>query len=289
MEKFFPPPELTNGSTFPILLHYNLLNDPRTVKFAEAIQQTVKPGMRVLELGSGSAIMSLLAARAGATVTAVDMDMTLVNYGREAAERAGLAERIIFQEADAEKYIPKTPVDLIICEMQDTLCIRERQIQVMNRACHFLAPGGSVIARSVTNRASLAWTNYEFCGLEMPLPFFDTIEVSSPRSFLTPAIEYQKTYFDRENVPEFATEIVLKPRESGPVNCLVLETETEIIPGIIAPGSDWFNAPFVVPLEKTLELMVGDCAIVNLSYTMGGGLESLEYAVRVERPAKTGR
>lgn len=289
MDKLSLPRDDVHGPHFPILLHYNLVTDPRTKYFAEAIAELVRPGMRVLELGSGTGILSLLAARAGARVTAVEMDSQLVAYGRRAAKRAGLDQAVSFVEADAETYRPDGSVDLIVCEMQDTGCIRERQIQVMNRAREFLASGGTALARGVRSRISLAWTEYRLHGLELPLPFFATTEVPAPRVVRTEAVIYQQLDFLAATDPKVQVQVKLPVRLAGPANCLVIETETELLPGRCCGGSDWFNAPFVVPFEEELELRDGDCPVVEMSYIMGEGLKTFDYAVRPGRPEETER
>src|SRR5438105_1615555 len=56
--------------------------------------------MRALDMGSGSGVSALLAARAGAEVIAVDVNPAAVDCGRENATRNGLADRIKFARGD---------------------------------------------------------------------------------------------------------------------------------------------------------------------------------------------
>jgi SAM-dependent methyltransferase len=60
----------------------------------------LKPGMRVLDVACGTGNLALPAARAGATVTGVDLAPNLVEQARENAKREGLS--IHFDEGDAE-------------------------------------------------------------------------------------------------------------------------------------------------------------------------------------------
>jgi SAM-dependent methyltransferase len=60
----------------------------------------LQPGMKVLDVACGSGNLSLPAARAGATVTGVDIAPNLIYQARENAEREGL--KIQFDEGDAE-------------------------------------------------------------------------------------------------------------------------------------------------------------------------------------------
>jgi len=68
--------------------------------YHQAVAAEVGPHMRVLDMGSGSGVSALLAARAGAEVIAVDVNPAAVDCGRENATRNGLADRIKFARGD---------------------------------------------------------------------------------------------------------------------------------------------------------------------------------------------
>lgn len=57
-------------------------------------------GWRVLDAGCGTGMLAVDLAQRGASVVAVDLSPTLVGYGRERAEAAGVGERIAFHDGD---------------------------------------------------------------------------------------------------------------------------------------------------------------------------------------------
>ncbi len=57
-------------------------------------------GWRVLDAGCGTGMLAVDLALRGAQVTAVDLSPTLVGYGRDRAEAAGVVDRIAFHAGD---------------------------------------------------------------------------------------------------------------------------------------------------------------------------------------------
>lgn len=75
--------------------HVPMLHDrPRNRCYVEAIARDVKPGMLVLEIGSGAGLLALLAARAGAQVVTCEANPIVAAAAAENARRNGLADRI---------------------------------------------------------------------------------------------------------------------------------------------------------------------------------------------------
>lgn len=60
----------------------------------EAVRAHVEPGDRVLDMGTGSGVNAVLAAMAGASVLAVDVNPEAVRAARANAERNGVGERV---------------------------------------------------------------------------------------------------------------------------------------------------------------------------------------------------
>jgi ribosomal protein L11 methyltransferase len=64
---------------------------PTTQLCAEVVAARARPGVRVLDVGCGSGVLAVLAARLGATVVAVDVDADAVATTSDNAQRAGVA------------------------------------------------------------------------------------------------------------------------------------------------------------------------------------------------------
>lgn len=72
-------------------------------------------GRAVADIGTGSGLLALIAARAGASVVATDISRTAVECARANATRNRLADRIAFAESDVWDAVPDAaPFDLVV-------------------------------------------------------------------------------------------------------------------------------------------------------------------------------
>ncbi|MEP6999612.1 MAG: 50S ribosomal protein L11 methyltransferase [bacterium] len=83
------------------------------------LPSVIRHGDRVADLGSGSAVLSIAAAKLGAShVTAVEIDHDSIENARENVERNGVADRITIFEADANVLLPLVaPVRVVLANI----------------------------------------------------------------------------------------------------------------------------------------------------------------------------
>ena len=86
-----------------------MLHDGRRNRcYALAIERAVRPGMRVLEIGTGAGLLAMMAARAGADVVTCESNPVVAAAARDVVAQNGLADRI--------RVIAKKSTDLVIGE-----------------------------------------------------------------------------------------------------------------------------------------------------------------------------
>lgn len=90
-------------------LHEGAEGDP----YHQAVAHEAGPEQRVLDMGTGSGVSALLAARAGSDVVATDVNPEAVECARANAKTNGLSDRISFMEGDLFEGI-EGDFDLII-------------------------------------------------------------------------------------------------------------------------------------------------------------------------------
>lgn len=158
------------------LNHHRLMlaDGVRMDAYKEAIERQVRPGMRVLDLGTGTGILALWAARAGAEVVAVEPH-EIIAVARRLAAANGLADRIDFRQGDARELELDAPVDLVVTECMGNFFVTDEMQPVLRDLPRHLAPGGVTIPRHLELHLAAAalplWREISFWG--EPIDGFD--------------------------------------------------------------------------------------------------------------------
>lgn len=98
--------------------HASMVGDPlRTRPLLRAIRRAVQEGDVVVDIGTGTGILAIAAARAGAShVWAIDCDSSAMDVARRAARRTGVGDRITFVEGISFAFETAARADLVVCE-----------------------------------------------------------------------------------------------------------------------------------------------------------------------------
>jgi tetratricopeptide (TPR) repeat protein len=137
--------------------HSAMLNDTRRNGiFDAAIRRAVKPGSHVLDIGTGTGLLAMMAARAGAEhVTACESVGALADIARDIVARNGLSDRITIIHKHSRDLIvgedlPR-PADILITETFDAGLLNENIIATVRDArARLLSPTATVLPASGT-------------------------------------------------------------------------------------------------------------------------------------------
>jgi protein arginine N-methyltransferase 1 len=231
-------------------------DEGRTRAFLEALDRTVRPGMRVLDVGTGTGILAIRAARLGAEVVAVD-HQRVIEFAREIAAANGVVVRFlrrnILEMADGEI----APVDVVVSEMIGHALLDERLVETLASARRFLRPGGRIIPRRVSfgaaparseelARADAFWRGAPY-GVDLS-PVADRArhavfrEADGGAEVLGPGARLREIDLSTAAPGPWSAEAALAANRAGEANAVLLWWEADLADGVAlstAPGRAW--------------------------------------------------
>ena len=263
------------ATPFPMLHAVSLLSHrSRLSKFQRALQKVVQPESRVVDIGTGTGILALIAARAGAkSITAIDVNGKSLNYARKAAQINGLSERVSFVESHFEDYVPEEQADIVICEMLSSMLLIEQQVPACAHAARrILKPGGIILPVSASVYAvpvecQSLWERFNLFDLEFPKAP-QTLGKGDAKE-LSDAALVTKFDFSIPDIPAEVNEMLeFVIVEEGRLHGLVGFFKAHLYEDITLGMDDGWRELFL-PLDEPIEVSKGTRVSVQLRFKPG--------------------
>ncbi len=270
-------------------VHRTMIRDRvRTDAFRRAINSVVRPGDTVLDVGAGSGILSMFAARAGAARVYAVERTPIAALAEQLAAANDVADTVTVIHGDVADIDLPEPVDVIVSEWLGGFGIDEGMLApVIAARDRWLKPGGAMIPHTVTAWTALVHDRYlaDMIDFLREDPFGLTLEVlvedtvneiiysgtfrhltaddvrSEPRQLWTTHAD--RIALEQAQAPHHA-EILLPVHDHGTANALALWFTAELAPGIslsVGPGdppTHWgmTTAPLRSPVQLTPAMAV---------------------------------
>ena len=134
--------------------HLRLLSDaPRNDALVQLLERRA-PGARVLEVGCGTGLLSLVAARLGAVHVVAVEPTPLVEIARQLVADNRLGDRVTVLQGAVQDLVPRE-VDLAFSELLNADPFMEGVLDAMDAAAGWVAPGGLLAPRHLRVLAAL--------------------------------------------------------------------------------------------------------------------------------------
>jgi len=275
------------GQFIPIHYHYQMLDQQARIGgFEQAINYAVKPGMKVVELGAGTGVLSFFAARAGAAkVYSVERLPHVAKAARRFIAANGFGEQVEIVNGDAATYLPPEPVDVVVCEMLHAGMLREKQLTVIaSFKERYLARFGGPLPRFIPEAAIMAlqplMTDYQFHGYQAPVPMFvDVNNAHRTTNLAMPALYSMFTYGD-DYATRFAVDQDFAMERTGTLNSLRIITKNLL--ALVCEENrsiDWDMQDLIIPLATPLAVETGDVVRMRFSYDAGDSMLAIAEAI----------
>ena len=248
--------------------------------YARAIARAVKPGCVVVDIGAGTGIFSLLAARAGARQVHAVEPNPAVWVLADVAREAGLSERIVVHHRTSYELELPEKADVIVSDLRGSVPLHEEHLAALRDArARLLAPGGVLlpardelfvaavesepIARSLARgargfeRRGFAAESIHRSVLNSPIR--DGGEISASHVVSTAAAWATVVY--GESSGPFEGEVELRARRGGTIHALALWFAATIFEDLgftTEPGTASVYSRLLLPVQEPVDVEPGD-------------------------------
>ncbi|WP_423907837.1 50S ribosomal protein L11 methyltransferase [Candidatus Spongiihabitans sp.] len=268
--------------------HYEMLIDQRRVKpFEEAIRSAISSSDVVLDIGTGSGILAILAARAGAKkVYAIERmaDMRQIaesNFARE--QLPALNYDIISEDATKELNLCE-PIDLVICELLSTWLVTEQQASVCINLQRYLKASAKMIPARMNNFITAVHAPLRYFDTTIDAPYYIRELRNSQAIKLSNTVRSHTTDFmtlESHNVN--VTNIELICHADGIINAVLLESNAVLNDKYLVDDGQTLFLPYIVPLKRSIHVSDGERLKASIEYNYGLGWNQLVISLNTEK------
>ncbi len=259
-----------------------LLDSERTSLFEKVINNVVKPGQRVLDAGTGSGILSLFAARAGAKkVLSVEYDPYVAELAKKNITRNGFGDVVDVVLGDVRNLDlnENTAFDVVIMEMLTTGMVDEYQIWSVNNLFKKGYANDKTIFIPCKQETFVSLVNSDFNNHDLDMRMVKHLWSFLPKqeiSFMSNEEILNSHSFNKEIELSFNFNKVFSINKVGVINSIYLRSLTWLSEEVSVGDTLALNAPVIYPLENDINVSSGDKIELSIKYDFGNGYRNFQ-------------
>lgn len=256
-----------------------LLDEERAKAFQTSIQQTVKKGDVVLDAGTGTGILSLFAAQAGAKkVYSIESSAELADIAKKNVAINNFTEIVDVVIGDVRNFkLQGNPVDVLIMEMLDTGLVSEHQTEgiLALKQNEVISSKTKLIPNRIHSTLRLVNYDFNFYGFQMPFIIQARNSGATRRikEFHSQRESYDEIDFSDIKSNSIERTIQFEVEKEGSVNAVLMETETFFGTESLWGTTD-MNMPVIIPLQERM-VKNKELIEVRIKYQMSVGFGDL--------------
>ena len=261
-----------------------LIDEEKASAFDKILRRHVKSNHTVLDIGTGSGILALLAARAGAKeVCALEYDEYVAQVAKENIDRNGHSGTIsvITEDARTIQYKKASHFDVVVMEMLTTGMVDEFQVQAINNLHKqkIIDHNTHLIPKIQQTYIAPAHTDFTNCGFSMKMVRHlwkhdknDGLVTALGNRVLLNHIDFSSPVEEH-----FAATVSMKIESSGLLNSIYMTSRTIVDDDTVLESTHSLNASVAVPLPER-QVARGDIVNLEIKYRFGYGFG--QFSVR---------
>jgi len=276
--------ELGEGFSSIDLVSQCLIDEEKFNAFETVLKNVVNENSSVVDLGTGSGILAMLAGRLGAKeVTAVEFDPYIADVARKNIKQNNLDPKVKVITGDARniKFPQIKKFDIVIMEMLATGLVDEMQVQATNNLLDqkLIDQNTVVVPFAQENYIALAETNFSIYGFDMKMVRHlwshdngeDLFNLASDKVLLN------KINFSQKNEELFKKELTFKIKRGIKVNslCLTSKVLVDRAEKITLAETHSLNPIVLIPLPERV-VRNNDEIKIYIEYQLSGGFKNFK-------------
>lgn len=259
-----------------------LIDEDKALNFERAIKRYVRPGFNVIDFGTGSGILALLAARAGASkVFAVEYDRFVSSVAEKNIKDNGYQDKIEVLQEDARtiNFEKDLKIDMVLMEMLTTGMVDEYQIQAINNLHEqgVIKEETILIPNIQETYMVLANTNFNNYGFDLKFirHFWKHDHNDGLVKILSDKTLLNQIDFSKKISEKFSQEITFVAKEKGLINSLYMTSKTILTKekDIYLEDTNSLNASVSIPIDE-INVNPGEKITYRITYKFGGGYDN---------------